>query len=143
MNSRPAESATLSARGWSLLLLVTIAITAGMSAVWAGMAALSGGNASWMALVAALDSALLLRLAGHPPGPRRAALGVGITAVTIACSAILVAAAKIGMVVGLKPMAALSRISIEMVPLWLGGQLGWMDALWVTVGLFLAWFSAR
>ncbi|MCK7594353.1 hypothetical protein [Pseudomarimonas salicorniae] len=143
MNSRPTAPAALSTRGWLLLLIVTLAITAGLSAVWAGVAALSGSNASWMAVVAALDSALLLRLAGHPPGRRRAALGVVITAATIACSAIMVAAAKIGMVVGMKPMAALSRISPEMVPLWLGGQVGWMDALWVASGILIAWFSAR
>ena len=143
MNSSPAATPAMTPRSWLLLLLVTLAITAGLSAVWAGVAALSGGNASWMALVTALDSALLLRLAGHPPGRRRAALGTVITAVTIACSAVMVAAAKIGMVVGMKPMAALSRISAEMVPLWLGGQVGWTDALWVGAGILLAWFSSR
>lgn len=142
MNSA-AAAVPLSPRAWALLVLVTLAITAGLSAVWAGTAALTGGNASWMALVAALDSALLLRLAGHPPGRRRALLGVLITAVTVLCSAVLVAAAKIGMVVGMKPIAALSRISAEMVPLWLGGQIGWPDALWVGAGLVLAWLSAR
>lgn len=138
-----ASHPPLSARGWLLLAAVTVAITAGLSAVWAGVAALSGGNASWMAVVAALDSALLLRLAGHPPGDRRAALGLLITAVTVASSAVLVAAAKIGMVMGVKPMVALGRISAEMVPLWLGAQVGWMDALWVAAGLLVAWFSAR
>jgi hypothetical protein len=131
------------ARAWLLLVLVTTAISAGLSAVWAGVAALSGGNAAWMALVAALDTALLLRLAGHPPGRRRALLGVLITAATVACSAVLVASAKIGMVMGMKPMAALGRISAEMVPLWLGAQLGIGDLLWVVAGLLLAWFSAR
>ncbi len=135
--------APLTARGWLLLVAVTAAITAGLSAVWAGAAALSGGNAAWMAVVAALDSALLLRLAGHPPGRRRAALGLLITAITVACSAVLVATAKIGMVMGMKPMAALGRISAEMVPLWLGAQVGWLDALWVGAGLLIAWFSAR
>lgn len=144
MNSASAATpAALSTRGWLLLLTVTVAITAGLSAVWAGAAALTGGNASWMAVVTALDSALLLRLAGHPPGPRRASLGVVITAVTISCAAVMVAAAKIGIVLGMKPIAALSRISAEMVPLWLGAQLGPMDAAFVAGGLLLAWFSSR
>ena len=142
MNSAPPADAQ-PRRSWLVLTLIIIAITAGLSAVWAGVAALSGGNASWMTLVAALDSALLLRLAGHPPGQRRAALGLLITAATVACSAVLVAAAKIGMVMGMKPMAALSRISAEMVPLWLQSQLGWADALWLGAGLLLAWFSSR
>lgn len=144
MNATPAAApAALSTRAWLLLVAVTVAITAGLSAVWAGAAALSGGNASWMALVTALDSALLLRLAGHPPGRRRAMLGLLITGITIACAAIMVSAAKIGMVMGMKPMAALSRISVEMVPLWLGAQVSWIDALWVAAGLLLAWFASR
>ncbi len=144
MNATPAAApAALSTRAWLLLVAVTVAITAGLSAVWAGAAALSGGNAGWMAVVSALDSALLLRLAGHPPGRRRAALGVLITAITIVCASIMVAAAKIGMVMGMKPMATLSRISFEMVPLWLGAQVGLADALWVAAGLLLAWYASR
>jgi hypothetical protein len=126
-----------------VLIVVTLAITAGLSAVWAGVAALTGGNASWMAAVAALDAALILRLASHPPGARRAGLAVAITVLTVAVSAVLVSAAKIGMALGLRPAEALSRMSWELVPLYVGANAGWVDLAWLIGGSLLAWRAGR
>lgn len=143
MPSRNTAPAPLSPLAIALLLGVTLAITAGLSAVWAGVAALTGGTASWMTVVAALDAALVLRLASHPPGGRRAAFAVGITVLTVLAAAVLVSAAKIGMGLGMRPAESLGRMSWELVPLYVGANTGWADLLWLLGGCALAWRAGR
>jgi hypothetical protein len=143
MSANTPRSARLSPFAIALLLAVTLAITAGLSAVWAGVAALTGGIASWMTVVAALDAALVLRLASHPSGRRRAALAVGITLLTVLAAAVLVSAAKIGMSLGMRPAEALGRMSPELVQLYVGANVGWLDALWLLGGCALAWRAGR
>lgn len=129
----------------SRLLLATLAvtITLGLSAAWTAVAVITGSLAAWMALVAAVDAAVLLRIAGHRPGMARAATGLSITLATIACSAVLVAAARIGQELGMRPVAALDRISAEMVPMWLAAQLGPTDLAWLAAGAVLAFLGSR
>lgn len=141
--SERTSPAPLSPFALVLLLGVTVVITAGLSAVWAGVAAITGGIASWMTVIAALDAALILRLASHPPGHRRAALAVGITLLTVLAAAVLVSAAKIGMSLGMRPAEAVSRMSWELVQLYVGANVGWLDALWLLGGCVLAWRAGR
>ena len=141
--SERTPPAPLSPFALMLLLGVTVVITAGLSAVWAGVAAITGGIASWMTVVAALDAALILRLASHPPGRRRAALAVGITLLTVLAAAVLVSAAKIGMSLGMRPAESLGRMSWELVQLYVGANVGWQDALWLLGGCALAWRTGR
>ena len=103
----------------------------------------TGGNASWMTLIAALDAALILRLASHPAGSGRAALAVGITLLTVLAAAVLVSSAKIGMSLGMRPAESLSRMSWELVPLYVGANVDWRDGLWLLAGCFLAWRAGR
>lgn len=141
--SERTSPAPLSPFALVLLLVVTVVITAGLSAVWAGVAAITGGIASWMTVIAALDAALILRLASHPPGRRRAALAVGITLLTVLAAAVLVSAAKIGMSLGMRPAESLGRMSWELVQLYVGANVGWLDALWLLGGCALAWRAGR
>lgn len=137
VSARPSPFALL------LLVVVTVAITAGLSAVWAGVAAIGGGIASWMTVVAAVDAALILRLASLPPGWRRGLAALGITLLTVLCAATLVTAAKIGMPLGLRPWESLARLSPELVQLYIGANSDWRDLLWLLGGGALAWRLGR
>ncbi len=84
-----------------LALLVGVA---GMSAIWVAAAVLSGATCSWLALVAAVDMALLLRLTNAPPGRGRTAAAVLGTVATIVVAEWLVVATKLGVTMGLPPL---------------------------------------
>ena len=126
-----------------LLAVVTLAAVAGMSAIWAGAASLTGGSASWMCLVVALDAVLLLHLAGQSAGSRRVAWALAITLLTVLAAAALIAAAKIGVGMGLRPAASLGRMSLNLIILYWQANLNWIDLLWLIAGLVLAGRLAR
>ena len=102
--------------GWLLPIAATLAGGAGVCAAWVAVAALSGSNGSWIALVAALDVALMLRLTHAPAGRLRNAIALVATLATITAAQWLLAAARVGALVGLEPLASASR---------LGPALGW------------------
>jgi len=143
MTETSAAPAGMSAGSMVLLLVVTLAATAGLSAVWAGASVMLGGNATWMTLVAALDAALLLRLAGHPPGMQRALMALFITGLAVLAAAALVSSAKIGLSMGMRPVESLQRMSFELATLYLRANLGWVDAFWLAAGGLLAWRTGR
>ena len=58
--------------------------SAGIAAAWVAVAMLSASQCGWMAVIAALDAAWLLRLGHAPRGGARMAIGVGATGLTIA-----------------------------------------------------------
>ena len=99
-----------------LPVLATTAGVAGMVAAWVAVGVLAGSSASWLALVGAADVALLLRLTRAPPGLARSAMAVMATLVIAGASQWLLAATRMGMAMGLEPLASLSR---------LGPALGW------------------
>ena len=72
------------ARGsrWFALTLLAIG-SFGFAAAWVLVAFARDRQCSWMALLAAIDAALLLRLARMPGGWTRVALAVAATATTI------------------------------------------------------------
>lgn len=84
---------------WLLLALGT----AGSAAVWIMVALALDRQCSWMAVFVALDAAVLLRLGGHPPGWRRAALAVVATIVTIGLANWGIAAGQLGSGMGMLP----------------------------------------
>lgn len=127
----------------ALLLLITLAAIAGLSAVWAAAAVMLDSNAAWMAPVAALDAAILLRLAGHPGGARRAHSTLAITLLTVLAAAVLVAAAKVGLGLGMRPAEALGRMSFELVLLYVHANVGWIDGLWAAAAAATAWLGGR
>lgn len=102
--------------GWLLPIAATVAGGAGVCAAWVAVGALSGSSGSWIALVAALDIALMLRLTHAPAGRLRNLVALLATLATIAASQWLLAAARVGALVGLEPLASASR---------LGPALGW------------------
>ncbi len=126
-----------------LALLAGLAAIAGVAAIWAGVGTILRGPVAWMALLVALDAALLLRLAGMPAGRERAAFGVAIVAATIIAGGYLYAAAQVGLVLGLRPSESVLRMSPGLAWLYLRANVGALDALWLAAGVALGWRACR
>src|SRR5688500_13465763 len=82
----------------------------GVTAAWVGLHMLLRTPVAWMAPVAALDMALMLRLAAAPPGRTRATLATVGTAVAIATSLWMVAATTMARVLGMSPIESATRL---------------------------------
>ena len=116
---------------------------AGAAAAWALVAVALDRQCGWMAVVAAIDAALLLRLARMPSGAGRALLAVAGTALAIALANWWIAGAQIGQMVGLLPWYAIPRMG--WTHFWTlaslanhGAEIGWYAA-----GLIVAAFAGR
>jgi hypothetical protein len=124
-------------------LVLSLVVVAGIAAIWAGFSLVLGSHAGWMALVAAADAALLLRLAGFPGGQQRAALAVAITLATAAFAGYLIATTRIGMAMGLRPADAIGRMSLELGWLYVESNAGWIELGWLAAACVLAWRFGR
>ncbi len=71
--------------------------------IWVLLALYLGKQAGWMALLGAVDVALVLRLAGMRPGPPRLIAAAAATALIIALAHWFIAASQVGMLLGLNP----------------------------------------
>lgn len=98
---------------WLLALFACVAGVLGVAAVWVAAAMLLGNAASWMALVAAVDAVLLLRLFGFPAGRSAAVLATLATLATFALANWLMAAAIIGRMMGLPMLASAGRLGFD------------------------------
>lgn len=96
-----------------------------------------------MALLAALDAALLLRIGGMPPGARRATWAVAATAATILIANWGIVAAGIGRLVGLPPLESALKLGTGLA--WTVAQLlnGPADLAWLVASLVVAAVAAR
>lgn len=111
--------------------------------MWVALYLVFGTVVAWMAPLAALDMAWMLRLAAAPAGRARAALATVATAVAIVLSLWMVAATQIGRLLGLTPLESAQRLG----PVLFGelvrhGTSGWDVAL-LAVALPLAWWLGR
>jgi hypothetical protein len=116
---------------WGLVAAVTAAGLLGVVTVWVTLALLTGLACGWMALVAALDFALLLRLVLAPPGPARTAIAVLATALACVASAWLIVAGQFGAVLGLDPIASALRLGPVLA--WEFTRLGFKPWDWACV----------
>ncbi len=123
-----------------LLLALGVAV---FTAAWILLAAATGRQSSWMALLAAADAALLLRLGGVAPGFRRAAWAVGATATTIVLANWGIVAAGIGRLVGLGPLDSALKLGSGLA--WTVAQLvnGPVDVALLLASLAVAAFAGR
>lgn len=120
---------------WSAPLLALAAGLLGMTAVWATVATVTGSSQAWLAVVTAIDMALLLRLTGMPAGPMRALAGASATLATCLASYWLMAANQFASILGLPPLESAWRLgpvlALEMTRL--GG--GWWDVMAIAFAL--------
>lgn len=124
-------------------LALALAGSIGIAAAWVLVTQATGRHCSWMALVAAADAALLLRMGGFRPGAARALVGVLSTALAIALANWGIAATEIGRQLGLTPWASLGKLGLEHG--WLLLQLAndAVDLAWLAAGLVVAAVCSR
>lgn len=124
----------------------------GMATLWTVVSMTSQQPCAWLALVAAADIALLLRLSGAPGGHIRRILAVLGTLAAIAFSYWMIVASQMGQVMGMTPMASALRlgpslawdltrmsfgrwdipmllVALPMAAWWAGGNVGKPDKL--------------
>ncbi|MGN6512681.1 MAG: hypothetical protein ACTHKZ_03805 [Lysobacteraceae bacterium] len=130
------------AHSWLAFALLSVG-SAGFAAAWVLLAWMRDRQCSWMAVLAALDAALLLRLARMRPGWPRAAAAVLATAAAIALANWGIVAAQMGRPMGLLPWQSLTR---------LGPSLAWTlatlanhpaDLAWLWIALVAALLAGR
>lgn len=117
----------------ALVLLLTLLATLGCAAAWILVALAAGRQSSWMAVVAAIDAAVLLRVARAPAGLSRAVTGVAATLATIVLANWGIAAGEVGRSVGMLPWDAAVR---------LGPDYAWTLALLANAGADRLWLAA-
>ena len=78
--------------------------------IWVTAALYLQRQAGWMALVAALDVVLVLRLCGMRAGPRRAVLGAVVTALIAVLALWTIAATQMGFAFGLNPWDSVLKL---------------------------------
>ncbi|GAB2511119.1 hypothetical protein [Lysobacter humi (ex Lee et al. 2017)] len=119
---------------WLLLPVVV----AGFAALWTLAALYSGHQCSWMAVIGAIDVLWVLGLSGRRPPLRTAAVAVLATAALIALANWSVAAAQVGGMVGLDPLASMTRLGARHGWVLLGIANRWQDGVWLALALALA-----
>jgi len=123
---------------WLLPLAAVLAGVLGIDAVWVVLAVASNRPCSWMALLAALDVALLLRISGAAPGRVRVLAAVLGTALAVALAQWLIVATQIGIVLGLQPLDSALRLGPALARQLLALSLGRADLAWLLASLPLA-----
>jgi hypothetical protein len=115
----------------------------GCAAAWILLALASERQSSWMALLAGLDAAFLLRLGRMPAGRVRIALATAATAATIVLANWGIIAAQVGRTMGLLPWASATKLGPDYA--WTLARLANApaDLAWLAVGLLLAAVAAR
>ena len=137
MPSTPAQPSP-----WFAILLVTLG-SAGFAAAWVLLAYTRDQQSSWMAVLAALDAAVLLRMARMPAGWLRATLAVAATMASIVLANWGIAAAQIGKMMGLLPWQAMAKQGLDYS--WTLATLanGPVDFAWLAAALVVALFAGR
>ena len=115
----------------------------GFAAAWILLAFARDRQCSWMALPAAIDAALLLRLARMPAGWTRAGLAVTATALTIVVANWGIAAAQIGRSMGMLPWESMLRLGPFYA--WTLANLANLpgDLLWLAAALIVSVIASR
>lgn len=105
----------------------------GIAAAWVLLAQAIASQASWVAVLAAIDAAILLRLGGMRAGWPRAGMGVLGTALAIALANWGIVAAQMGAPMGMLPWESMSRLGPDFV---------WTLAMLVNGAVDFAWWGA-
>jgi glucan phosphoethanolaminetransferase (alkaline phosphatase superfamily) len=95
---------------WILAAAAMLAGLLGVVTIWVTVALVTDAACGWMALLAAVDFALLLRLVRAPAGAARVWIALAMTVLAIAASAWLIVAAQMGTMLGLDPLRSALRL---------------------------------
>ncbi|WP_224743908.1 MULTISPECIES: hypothetical protein [Lysobacter] len=121
---------------WLLLVLGVC----GFAAVWVMLALYTGRQCSVMAILGALDVAIILRLGSWRPGPGRVTLAVLATTAIIILANWTIIAAQLGAMLGLSPWDSALRLGSHhawtLATLANGtGDLAWLAAAWLVAAI--------
>jgi glucan phosphoethanolaminetransferase (alkaline phosphatase superfamily) len=95
---------------WALAAIALLAGLLGVVTIWVTVSVLTNRACGWMALFAAVDFALLLRLVRAPAGPLRSVLAMLVTVASCIAAAWMIAATQMGMAFGLDPFPSAAKI---------------------------------
>jgi|SRR5690554_2161486 len=124
-------------------LALALAGSIGIAAAWILVAQATRGQGSWMAVLAALDAALLLRMGGFRSGAARAACGVLATALAITLANWGIVANEVGRMLGLAAWTSMGKLGFEHA--WVMVRLAndAIDLAWLAAGLVVAAVCSR
>jgi hypothetical protein len=128
---------------WLLPAVALLAGILGTDAAWVALAVFSGRPCSWVALLAALDLAVLLRYAGAPAGAARVLLAVAATALAVLLAQWLIVAAQMGVALGLQPVDSALRLGPRLALQFWRLSLDRLDLGWMLASLPLAALLAQ
>lgn len=132
-----------SGRSVALPLIMLVIGCLGAAAAWVLLALYGNGQKGWMAVVAALDAAWMLRLGGLRPGWSRSGLAVLGTLVAIALANWGITALQIGLPMGLDLWESLSKPGLGYVWLLAGLANSAFDKTCIAVAVVLAAWLGR
>ena len=140
----PMPSPVLPAPGpspmsWVLLVLGTL----GFAAAWVSLSLWNDAPNSWMAVLGALDVALLVRLGRWPSGLPRAGLGLIAGGVMIGLAAWGTIAGQLGRLFGLTPWDSALRLGTTHAWTLAGLAFTPADVGWILAGLLLTLVASR
>lgn len=107
----PASPSAPSARWLAPIILLLGGLC--FSLIWVLLALYLGRQSGWMALLAAVDAALLLRFAGVRPGGRRALVAALATVAMVLLVNWFIIASQLGFVLGLLPWESALRLGFS------------------------------
>ena len=115
----------------------------GVAAAWVAAAMLTARPCAWMAVVAALDAAWLLRLGGVASGNARMVAGAMATLLSIALAQWGIASAHLAGMLGLGFLDTATRLGPSLAWTLSGLANGPVDFVLLAGGLVLAAFASR
>lgn len=111
--------------------------------VWIMLAVYTGKTCGWMAVLGALDAAVMLRLGGMPRGTARTLLAVLATVAILVLANWGVAATQIGFAMGLNPWDSTLKLGMDYAWTLAGLANQTADRVWMSVALVVAAVAAR
>ncbi|MHC9084771.1 hypothetical protein ACYX7E_06985 [Luteimonas sp. RIT-PG2_3] len=125
--------------GWLLLLFGSL----GFAAAWILLGTVRNSYCSWMAVLAAADAALLLRLARVPAGAGRAIAAALATLLAAAVAYWGIIATWVGSPLGLLPWESARRLGLEHAALMLELGIDRVDIAWLGAAVVVALVTSR
>lgn len=112
-------------------------------ALWTFVAVWTGKPQAWLAPLAAVDIALMLRLARAPKGAARIWLAVVATGATVLGGLWLIVATQLGLVMGLDPLTSSQRLGLVLFETLTRLSLQYSDYMLIVLALPLAAWLTR
>ena len=128
---------------WLLPGLALAVGVLGMVAAWLAVALSLRSPSGWLALVAAADMALMLRLSAAPAGRLRAGLAAAATGLAIVLAYWFFSAGLMGFTLGLAPWESAQRLGPVLAGELLRSALSGWDLAFAALALPLAWRLGR